>query len=289
MDTHEYMSRVQVLDSVSTPLPFFKILKQLKKGDSVVIRMLTDTVFKDQPTQMPPFMKKGKYLYTHVSMVNIFKTQQEADSANQAEAIAAKPRIYKKQVEEIEKGLAGKKTQIDAECKVIEAYLAKNNIKATKTKWGTYVAINTEGTGEKLTSKDIATVNYTGRTLDSGKVFDSNIDPKFQHVQPMDVNLGELGGSILGWNDAIMQLKKGCKATAYIPATLGYGDNGNGERIKPGANLIFDIEITDVMTEEAFMAKQKAMQQMQQEMMKKMQESQNQAPTPPADAKKPGK
>ena len=27
--------------------------------------------------------------------------------------------------------------------------------------------------------KDIAVVNYTGRTLDSGKVFDSNTDPKF--------------------------------------------------------------------------------------------------------------
>ncbi|MBL7702199.1 MAG: FKBP-type peptidyl-prolyl cis-trans isomerase [Ferruginibacter sp.] len=285
MDTHEYMSRVQPFDSVNTPLPFFKILKQLRKGDSVVIRMLTDSVFKDQPAQMPPFMKKGKYLYTHVTMVNIFETQQQADSANQAEATAAKPRIYKKQIEEIEKGLAEKKVQLDAEIKVIEAYLAKNNIKATKTKWGTYVAVTTEGTGEKLSAKDIAVVNYTGRTLDSGKVFDSNIDPKFQHVQPMEVALGELGGSILGWNDAILQLKKGSKATVYIPATLGYGETGNAPKIKPGENLVFDIEVTDVMTEEAYVAKQKAMQKMQEEMMKKMQESQNQAPAP-ADTKK---
>jgi len=287
MDTRDYMSRVQVFDSVNTPLAFFKILKQLRKGDSVVIRLLTDTVFKEQPAQMPPFMKKGKYLYTHVKMVNIFETREQADSASQAESIMAKPRIYKKQIEEIEKGLAEKKTQLDAETKQIEAFLAKNNIKATKTKWGTYIAITTEGTGEKLSTKDIAVVNYTGRTLDSGKVFDSNTDPQFKHVQPMEVNLGELGGVILGWPDAILQLKKGSKATAYIPASLGYGDGGNGEKIKPGDNLIFDIEVTDVMTEEAFAAKQKAMQQMQQEMMRKMQESQNQAPAP-ADPKKPG-
>lgn len=289
MDTHDYMSRVQLFDSINTPVAFYKILKQLRKGDSVVIRMLTDTVFKDQMAQMPPFMKKGKYLYTHVSMVNIFQTQQQADSANQAEAVAAKPRIYKKQLEEIEKGLAEKKIQLDAESKVIEAYLAKNNIKAAKTKWGTYVAITTEGTGEKLSTKDIAVVNYTGRTLDSGKVFDSNIDPQFQHVQPMDVNLGELGGTILGWSDAIMQMKKGSKATAYIPATLAYGETGNGQKIKPGANLIFDIEVTDVITEEAYQARQKTMQE---EMMRKMQESQQQAPapTPPqADTKKPNK
>jgi FKBP-type peptidyl-prolyl cis-trans isomerase FkpA len=286
MDTHDYMSRVQLFDSVNTPVAFFKILKQLRKGDSVVIRLLTDTVFKDPKNPMPPFMKKGKYLYTHVSLVNIFEMQQQADSANQAEAIAAKPRIYKKQVEEVEKGLAAKKAQLDAESKVIEAYLAKNNIKATKTKWGTYVAINTEGTGEKISIKDIAVVNYTGRTLDSGKVFDSNTDPQFKHVQPMEVSVGELGGVIIGWPDAIMQLKKGSKATAYIPASLGYGDNGNGEKIKPGANLVFDIEITDVMTEEAFMAKQKATQKMQEEIMRKMQESQNQAPAP-VDPKKP--
>lgn len=283
MDTRDYMSRVQLFDSVNIPLNFFKVLKQLRKGDSAVFRLLTDSVFKDPANQMPPFMKKGKHLYTHIKLLNIFDTEQQADSANRAEAVLAKPRIYKKQVEQIEKGLAEKKAQLDAESKVIEAFLAKNNIKATKTKWGTYVAITTEGTGENMSTKDIAIVNYTGRTLDSGKVFDSNIDPQFMHVQPMQVNLGELGGSILGWNDGIMQLKKGSKATLYIPATLGYGENGNGEKIKPGANLIFDIEVTDVMNEEAFAAKQKAMQE---EMMKKIQETQKQAP--PA-AKEPGK
>ena len=279
MDTRDYMSRIQVLDSVSTPLAYFKILKQMRKGDSLVIRLLTDTVFKDPKNAMPPFMKKGKYLYTHVSLVNIFENKDQADSANKAETVLAKPRIYKKQLEEIEKGLADKKADLDKEIKTIEDFLTKNNIKATKTKWGTYVAITTEGTGEKLTNNDIAIVNYTGRTLDSGKVFDSNIDPKFLHVQPLEVNLGEFGGIILGWTDALMQLKKGSKATVYIPATLGYGAAGNGEKIKPGENLIFDMEVTDVTNAEAFAAKQKAMQE---EMMKKMQESQNQpAPTAP--------
>ncbi len=278
MDTREYMSRIQLLDSVSTPLAYFKILKQMRKGDSLVIRLLTDTVFKDPKNPMPPFMKKGKYLFTHVSMVNVFETKEQADSANQAETIASKPRIYKKQLEEIEKGLADKKAELDAETEVIETYLAKNNIKATKSKWGTYVAISTEGAGEKLSTKDIAVVNYTGRTLDSGKVFDSNIDPKFMHVQPLEVNLGEFGGIILGWTDALMQLKKGSKATVYIPATLAYGAAGNGEKIKPGENLIFDMEVIDVTNEAAFAAKQKAMQE---EMMRKMQEGQHQSPAPP--------
>lgn len=274
LDTRDYMPRIQVFDSVNTPLSYFKILSQLRKGDSLVIRLLTDTAFKDAPQQMPPFMKKGKYLYTSVKMVNFFETREQADSANKAETALARPRIYKKQVEEVEKDLASKKQQIDADSKIIEDYLAKNNIKATKTKWGTYIAITTEGTGDKINNSNIASVNYTGRTLDSGRVFDSNVDPKFNHTQPYDVNLGEMGGVIIGWIDALMQLKKGTKATVYIPSSLGYGTSGNGEAIKPNANLIFDMEVVDVSTEEAYAAKQQAMQE---EMMRKMQESQQQS------------
>lgn len=282
LDSRDYMPRIQLLDSVATPLSYYKILSQLRKGDSLVLRILTDTAFKNIKQEMPPFMKKGKYLYTYVKLVNFFETKEQADSAYDAEAKIAKPVLYKKQLEEIEKGLSEKKAQLEAEGKVIEAYLAKNNIKATKTKWGTYVAITSEGTGEKITKEDVASVNYTGRTLDSNKVFDSNIDPKFGHQQPLDVNMGQLGSVILGWTDALMQLKKGAKATVFVPSILGYGPSGNGEVIKPNSHLIFDMEVLDVATEAAFEAKQK---NMQEEMMRKMQELQKQ----PADSsKKPG-
>ncbi len=270
LDTREYMPKIQLFDSVNTPLAYFKIIRQMKKGDSLIIRLLADSAYSGSPQGLPPFMKKGKFIYTHVKLVNIFETEQEADSANKAESIAAKPRIYKKQMDEIEKEIASNKQQLDIDSKIIQDYLAKNNIKAQKTKWGTYVSIVTEGTGEKLNNNQIATVNYTGKTLDSGKVFDSNIDPQFKHVQPMQVNLSEIGNVILGWTDALMQLKNGTKATVYIPSSLGYGKSGNGGAIKPNENLVFDIEVKEVINEAEFMAKQKAMQQ---EMQNKMMEA----------------
>lgn len=272
LDTRDYMPRIQVFDSVNTPLSYYKILSQLRKGDSLIIKLLTDTAFKDSPNGMPEFMKKGKYLYTYVKMVNFFESKEQADSANAAESALAKPRIYKKQLEEIEKDLASKKAQIDADCKVIEAYLAKNNIKAEKTKWGTYVSTTTEGTGEKMNMNHIATVNYSGHVLDSTTVFDSNIDPKFGHVEPLFVNVGEFGGIILGWTDALAQMKKGSKATIYIPSSLAYAEAGKGDAIKPNQNLVFDMEVTDVSTEAEYLAKQQAKQD---EMMRQMQESQN--------------
>ncbi len=283
MDTHEFMPRIQILDSVNTPLAYYKILSQLRKGDSLVIRLLVDSAFKNAPQQMPPFMKKGTYMNTYVTMVNFFTTQEQADSANKIESAAARPKIYKKQMEEIEKVIAGKKAQLEIDSKIIEDYLAKNNIKATKTKWGTYINITTEGTGDKVDNNSVATVNYTGRTLDSGRVFDSNLDPAFNHVKPYDVTIGAFD-VVLGWTDALMQLRKGSKATIYVPSALGYGVTGKGAAIKPNANLVFDMDILDVSTEDAFAVKQKAQQE---EMMKKMQESQqNQAPV--ESPKKPG-
>ena len=75
---------IEILDSVATPPAYFNILTQLKKGDSVVIRILSDSAFKKAPDQMPPFIKKGHMLLTTVKLVNIFKSKSEADSARNA-------------------------------------------------------------------------------------------------------------------------------------------------------------------------------------------------------------
>lgn len=273
LDTREIMPRIQILDSVNTPLAYYKIISQMKKGDSLVIRLLTDTAFKERPQEMPEFMKKGKYLYTLVKMVNIFESQQEADSANKAEQILAKPRVYKKQLEEFEKDLATKKAQLDIDDKILQDYFAKNNINAVKSKWGSYVAIKQQGTGEKFNQNDIVSVNYTGRTLDSGRVFDSNVDPAFDHVQPLDVNIGELSGIIPGWLDALILLNNGAKATVYIPSPLAYGSNGSGDRIKPNEILVFDMDILGKTTEAEVLAKQEEMQRQMMELQKKAADS----------------
>lgn len=265
-DTHDAMPKIQLFDSVRTPLEYFNVMRQLKKGDSLVLRVLSDTAFRNAPDGMPPYIKKGKYIYTHIKLVNIFKDMKAVDSANKAEYFRAKPIFFKKQLTDIETELAKEKDQLAKDSKTIEDYLAKNNIKATKTKWGTYISTITEGTGEKITGDHIVTVNYTGKTLDSGKVFDSNVDPRFEHVQPYELNMNEVRGVILGWTDALLQLKKGSKAVIFIPSSLAYGKQGRDQIIKPGDCLIFDIEVKDISTERELLEKQ---EKMQQEMVEK--------------------
>src|ERR1035437_5962940 len=79
--------------------------------------------------------------------------------------------------------------QNETDDKLIQAYLAKNGIKATKTPSGLYYVITRKGLGPNAKSGKKVTMNYTGKTLD-GNVFDSNTDPAKGHVQPFSFKIG---------------------------------------------------------------------------------------------------
>ncbi|MGF2411160.1 MAG: FKBP-type peptidyl-prolyl cis-trans isomerase [Ferruginibacter sp.] len=267
----EGMPQFGMYDTANFPAPYKEAFKTIHVGDSVVLRIPTDSLI--AKGQAAPFMKKGEYIYQSYTITNLYATKEQVDSVQKIYMPAAKAKAQKKQMDQIQKDLAEKKPQIDKDSKLIEEYLTKNNIKYTKTTWGTYIAVQTEGTGEKLTSTTVASVNYTGRTFDSSKVFDSNTDPAFNHVQPYDINLGQMGAVILGWTDALLQMKKGTKATVYIPSPLAYGKDGRQPEIKGDAILVFDMQVVDANDEADLMAKQAAMQQQQQAAQQKMMDS----------------
>lgn len=91
---------------------------------------------------------------------------------------------------------------------------------------------------------DTLVMNYTGRLTD-GTVFDSNVDPKFGHVQPFEFKLGA-GQVIKGWDEGLVGMKVGEKKTLTIPPEKGYGSAGAGAAIPPNATLIFDVELLGI-------------------------------------------
>ncbi|MEK7190259.1 MAG: FKBP-type peptidyl-prolyl cis-trans isomerase [Patescibacteria group bacterium] len=105
-------------------------------------------------------------------------------------------------------------------------------------------AYNTIQTGETAKAGDEVSMNYTGR-LENGTVFDSNVDPKFQHVEPFVFKLGA-GQVIAGWDKGIVGMKVGEKKTLTIPPEDGYGARGAGSAIPPNATLIFDVELLKI-------------------------------------------
>ncbi len=257
--------QIITFDSLNLPPAYFKLFKQLKKGDSLSTKMLTDTVFKKQPEAMPPYMKKGNYLYTNIKIINVYKTQEEADKARQANMAAQE--------------ISGKQkaaAQLIKDDKLLTEYLAKNNIKATKTEKGAYVEILQKGTGAMLDTSVITKIKYTGKTI-SGKMFDSNVDPSKGHLDPLSVNLTNdmsLGGGVIpGMADGLKLMNKGTKAKIYIPSSLAYGAAGAGGDIGPNENLIFEVEVLDVLTKAQAAADVAAQQKKFQEMQKRYTDS----------------
>ncbi len=51
---------------------------------------------------------------------------------------------------------------------------------------------------------------------------------------------------IRGWEDGLVNMKVGGKRRLIIPPDLGYGSNGAGQVIPPGATLLYEIELVDV-------------------------------------------
>ncbi len=107
------------------------------------------------------------------------------------------------------------------------------------------------GTGTVATSGSDVTVHYTGWLYDEnapdkhGLKFDSSVD----RGQPFTFLLGA-GQVIRGWDEGVAGMKVGGKRTLLIPADLGYGSNGAGGVIPPGASLVFDVELLDVKPHE---------------------------------------
>ena len=84
-------------------------------------------------------------------------------------------------------------------------------------------------------------VRYTGTLLD-GRRFDSNVD------NGITFRVGE-GTVVKGWEETIVKLREGEKATIIIPSSLAYGTTGRRPTstspvgIPPYAPLRFDIEL----------------------------------------------
>lgn len=271
-------------DTVQLPAYF----KEVHEGDSLVLRQATDSIIKYG--QAPPYMHKGEYVYQTFKIVKILPNRQSADSVQKTFAAAAKKYHAQKVVESVEKEIASNDSLVKADDKIIQDYMAKNNLKGTKTKWGTYVVIETPGTGPMISDTDVAVINYTGRTFNDS-TFDSNTDAKFGHPQPIFVDMNEYR-VVPGWIDGLHLMQKGSKGKMIIPSYLGYGKMGSPPRIAPNSNLVFDMQVTDVVDQAAYqkeLEKEQAQMEQQRQMMEQMQrmqqQQQQQRPSAPPSGK----
>ena len=112
---------------------------------------------------------------------------------------------------------------------------------ARKTDSGLVVTTLKPGTGPSPKATDKVKVHYHGTLID-GSVFDSSV----QRGQPATF---PLNGVIKCWTEGVQLMKVGGKSRLVCPAELAYGERGAPPRIKPGATLIFEVELLEIVAE----------------------------------------
>jgi FKBP-type peptidyl-prolyl cis-trans isomerase FkpA/FKBP-type peptidyl-prolyl cis-trans isomerase FklB len=127
--------------------------------------------------------------------------------------------------------------------KASAAFLAKaaGESGTKKTASGALVRMIKDGKGPSPAATDTVKVHYQG-TLTDGTVFDSSI----QRGAPATFPLNRV---IKCWTEGVQEIKVGGKARLVCPANIAYGDRGSPPNIKPGATLVFEVELLEIVKE----------------------------------------
>jgi FKBP-type peptidyl-prolyl cis-trans isomerase FkpA len=224
---HPVQVKVQPTQNVTDMMEIFPLLTL---GDSILVKIPADSVFKGHETSRPPFFPVGSYFNFYMKIV---KVQSLNDAIAERNA-------------ELEKIKANE--SVDA-----NKYITSNKLVMKTTPSGLKYVVFKSSTKPKPRAGDTVLVNYTGHLL-NGQVFDTSVASVAENAgllqegrtyEPISFVLGS-GQVIKGWDEGILLLNTGAKAKFVIPSSLAYGDQGQGDTIPPYSTLVFDVELVAV-------------------------------------------
>jgi FKBP-type peptidyl-prolyl cis-trans isomerase FkpA len=209
----------------------------LAEGDSATIKVPADSIFK-KPNQRPPTFK-GNFVVYDIKVEKVIAKGKLSE-----QIFEGRINDYAKQ-----QSLALK----NAEPAKIKNFIAHEKLNVTQTPDSLYYQITQPGTGPVPAVGDTVVVNYTGRFM-NGKIFDTSIKDsatKAKKVNPMSPYkpIHIVAGKrmvIPGWDEALLLLNKGAKATIVLPSKLAYGEHGM-QIIGPYTPIAFNLEVVDII------------------------------------------
>ena len=198
-------------------------LMMMSKGDSASFLVNGDSLYIKTfgLASLPPEIEKGSLLKFEVKLTDI-RTKEDLEKERMEMFMQEMAKLEQRKFEE-----PGE----------ISKYITENNISAKPTGSGLYYIENAKGKGPRVEKGDTVFVHYTGKFLD-GKIFDSSVGD-----EPLEMIAG-IGMVIPGWDEALMMMNVGGKATLVVPSALAYGEQGIGEGlIPPYTPLVFEVEV----------------------------------------------
>jgi len=123
-------------------------------------------------------------------------------------------------------------TQLTADVKKIDDYLALNNIANVQQDHGLRYTITTNADGGGPCLESEIAVIYTGRLMSTGAIFDASA-----LATPFTLN-----NLILGWRLGFLHLSPGDVATLYVPSGYAYGAVQQ-TKIPANSNLVFEVQL----------------------------------------------
>ena len=220
-------------DDTDTPAgaqvgPVEDVIRYMRLGDSAVIRVNIE----EFPNK-PPGLEQDTVVFYDVVVMEILSEEEfevrraEMDAEREAvrEVVRAREEDRKQYAEQIVADYRDGKL---------------DNVQETAS--GLKYIIHEEGSGPQANAGDGVTVQYIGKLVENGKIFDQS----FARGEGIPFQLGS-GQVIPGWDEGIALLKEGTQATLFIPSELAYGANGTPDgSIPPNSELAFYIELEKV-------------------------------------------
>jgi len=215
-----------IKDVDSTTIPILEMLYSLSEGDSV---MMAKPMEGDK---RPQGLENVDTLIYFIKAEKIL-TQEEMDT--KTEALRAEQDKKLEGAKVVESKVGGMVSSTLSDYKA--GKLAK---KITKTENGVGIYFNEKGKGAKVEKGNKLEVAYYGVLKADGKMFDNS----FGRGQDLPFSAG-MGQMIKGWDEAMLYMHEGDKATIFIPYNLAYGEAGR-PGIPAKSDLVFYIEVHKV-------------------------------------------
>ncbi len=196
------------------------------------MRLMLDDMHSQGLDVSPELFLTGYRNALHSSAKTMDEVRNDANFTQQLVTRAANEVKARKEAELRQKAAVNE----EAGAAYVDA-LKKKDKKIKTTESGLSYKVLKGGKGALPTASDRVKLKYTGKLID-GTVFDSS-----DEHGPVTFGVNAV---IKGFSEGLRMMTPGSIYRFFLPAELGYGDTGAGDKILPGATLIFDVELLEI-------------------------------------------